>query len=210
MITILNLWKSFGQNEIFRDFSLRIMDGEFLVISGESGSGKTTLLNLIGGLEKPDKGEIRIGENDLNTLNQRRRFFRYEVGFLFQNFALVEGKSIHQNLMLIPRDARSEMTEDEALQKVGLFNKKNEKVYCLSGGEQQRVALARLMMKKCSVILADEPTGSLDAKNADIVMHILHELNHKGKTVVMVTHSEEIQKREKKVLLLHKAVGICA
>ena len=107
------------------------------------------------------------------------------VGFLFQNFALLEGRTVAQNLQIIQKKSRTETSIEEALAAVGLTKKMNTKVYKLSGGEQQRVALARLMLKKCDVILADEPTGSLDEENADMVMNILHLLNQTGKTVVL-------------------------
>ena len=110
------------------------------------------------------------------------------MAFLFQNFALIERKTVKQNLTIIRKGARTEVTIEEALRKVGLEDKENCKVYKLSGGEQQRVALARVMMKKSKMILADEPTGSLDVENADLVMDVLRELVDHGKTVIMVTH----------------------
>ena len=112
--------------------------------------------------------------------------------FLFQNFALLENKTVKENLSLIKKSSRTKVSLKEALNRVGLSKEVNKKVYQLSGGEQQRVALARLMMKKCSVVLADEPTGSLDKKNRDIVMRLLHELNEEGKTVIIVTHDQGI------------------
>ena len=125
-----------------------------------------------------------------------------KVGFLFQNFALIENKTVLQNLELVKKDARTDCSIDNALECVGLLSKKSNKVYTLSGGEQQRLALARLFLKKCDIILADEPTGSLDRKNADIVLNLLLELNAKGKTVLLVTHDERIKKAGKRVVEL--------
>ena len=133
---------------------------------------------------------------------KKQKYFKEVVGFLFQNFALLENKTVKENLEIIKKSGRTDILINEALEKVGLQKVINKKVYQLSGGEQQRVALARLMLKKCSIVLADEPTGSLDKKNSEIVMNILHELSEQGKTVIVVTHSEEIVAQEKHVLYL--------
>ena len=121
---------------------------------------------------------------------------------MFQNFALLEDETVLENLNLVQKHARAAISAEQALEKVGLLEKKDAKVYQLSGGEQQRVALARLMYKQCSIILADEPTGSLDAENARVVLQILHRLNDQGKTIVLVTHSEKIMETEQNVLRL--------
>jgi putative ABC transport system ATP-binding protein len=179
-----------------------IQDGEFVVFCGESGCGKSTLLNMIGCLEKPDSGSIIIDDIDIWNYKNKRELFSCKYGFLFQNFALLEGKTVVQNLQIIQKKARSDTTVDEALARVGLQDKKDTRVYKLSGGEQQRLALARLMLKKCDIILADEPTGSLDEQNADLVMNILHSINQSGKTVILVTHSSKIIESEKRVIKL--------
>ena len=173
-----------------------------MVISGDSGSGKSTLLNMIGGIEKPDRGSIIVEGVDITSLKKKNGFFADIVGFLFQNFALLENKTVKENLALIKRSSRTDVSLAEALERVGLLKELNKKVYQLSGGEQQRVALARLMLKKCSVVLADEPTGSLDKKNKDIVMKVLHELNDEGKTVIIVTHDQSIIENEDYVVKL--------
>lgn len=200
MIKISGLNKAFDDKVIFRDFNLEIPDGSFVAISGDSGSGKSTLLNMIGGIEKADSGSIFVDGTDIVTLKNKNNFFADTVGFLFQNFALLENKTVKENLELIKKSSRTNVTLDEALDRVGLSKEVNKKVYKLSGGEQQRVALARLMMKKCSVVLADEPTGSLDNKNKDIVMKLLHELNDEGKTVIIVTHDQSIIEAEANVV----------
>lgn len=202
MIVIENLSKSFEDKVIFKDYNMQITDGEFVVFAGNSGCGKTTLLNMIGGLEPPDKGTILVDGIDIHKRINTRTYFMYKVGFLFQNFALLENKTVRQNLELIQKKARTNFTVEEVLDHVGLRDKADVKVYKLSGGEQQRIALARLMLKKCDIILADEPTGSLDEKNADTVMDILHQLNNQGKTIIVVTHSNKIINSEKRVIRL--------
>ena len=188
MITIENLCKAYNDKILFKNFHLEIPDSSFLVISGESGCGKSTLLNMIGGIETPDKGSIIVNGFDVAKKGKKQKYFKEVVGFLFQNFALLENKTVKENLEIIKKSGRTDISINEALEKVGLQKVINKKVYQLSGGEQQRVALARLMLKKCSIVLADEPTGSLDKKNSEIVMNILHELSEQGKTVIVVLH----------------------
>lgn len=202
MIEIKNLHKSFGEEKIFDDFSLTISQGEFVTVAGASGTGKTTLLNIIGALENYDEGEVLFKGKRIKTSKEKRLFWLNEAGFLFQNFALIENKTVKENLEIIKPSVMSDVSIDEALNKVGLLNKKDKKVFTLSGGEQQRIAIARLFLKKCNLILADEPTGSLDRKNADIVMELIRDLNKQGKTVVLVTHDERIINSAERVIRL--------
>lgn len=202
MIEIQNIRKSFGDNVLFNNYSLYIKKGEFVIISGESGSGKTTLLNMIGALEKVDSGKILVNGIDIARRKNQLRYYRDTVGFLFQNFVLLEDKTVFQNLNIIQKQSQSGITIEDALQKVGLEDKIDSKVYTLSGGEQQRVALARLIIKKCSLILADEPTGSLDRKNGEKVISILEQMKEEGRTVVLVTHNDELKKRGGRIVEL--------
>lgn len=195
MIQISNLSKAFADHVLFDSFSLTVNSGEFVILSGASGSGKTTLLNIIGALEKFDSGSVMIDGIDINNPKTHRQYFSDKVGFLFQNFVLIEDKTVRQNLAMIRKSNASGVSIEDALSRVGLADKIDSKVYTLSGGEQQRVALARLMIKKCDLILADEPTGSLDKKNAERVLRILSDLNKLGKTIILVTHDEEIKNR---------------
>ncbi len=200
MIEINNISKAFEDKKIFENFSEKIEKGEFIIFSGESGCGKTTLLNMIGGIEKIDKGTITVDGIDISQRKNKLSYFQNKVGFLFQNFALVDEKTVEQNLSIV----RGAQTTDilKVLERVGLKGYEDKKVYKLSGGEQQRVALARLMLKSCDLILADEPTGSLDKKNAMLVMDILKELNKENKTIILVTHDEEIKKMGTRTITL--------
>ena len=202
MIEISNINKQFFNKKIFTDFSLKIEDGEFVVFAGNSGCGKTTLLNMIGGLEKPDSGSIIVDGQDIYKRKKKEEYYLNKIGFLFQNFALIESATIRENLEIVQKNGRSGITVEEVLSEVGLLQDIDTEVYKLSGGEQQRVALARLMFKKCDIILADEPTGSLDVENANMVIKFLHKLNKSGKTVILVTHDEKIIKNERRVVQL--------
>lgn len=201
-ITIKELTKSFDGRNLFEDFSLEIDSGEFVVITGESGCGKTTLLNMIGGLEPVSSGSITADGMEITARKNLQRYYRDTVGFVFQNFALVEQKTVKENLEMIHKKGKTALTMEEALESVGLAHTLHRKVYALSGGEQQRIALARLRLKNCRLILADEPTGSLDRKNGRIVMDILHSFHKDGKTVIMVTHDESLIRPTDRVIRL--------
>ncbi len=194
MIELKNVRKSFGERVLFENLNLKISDGDFAVLIGASGCGKTTLLDIIAGIEPIDSGEVLV--DGVNILKRRNRlaYYQTKLGMCFQNFALIENMTVRKNLELVQKKSRSDMSLDDALRRVGMTDYLDKKVCTLSGGEQQRIALARLMVKKCSIVLADEPTGSLDADNAAKVMAILSDLNAMGKTVVMVTHDTKYQK----------------
>lgn len=201
-VEIKNVSKHFGEKRLFDNFSCDIEQGDFVVITGASGCGKTTLLNMIGGLEPVTSGKISVAGLEITNQKNLQIYYRDVVGFVFQNFALVEQKTVEENLKMIHQKGQTEVSVQEALQSVGMEKTLKQKVYSLSGGEQQRIALARLRLKNCQLILADEPTGSLDRKNGQLVMEILHELNAEGKTVIMVTHDESlIQDTDKRISL---------
>lgn len=189
--------KSFGNKVIFEDYSLQISEGEFVCITGESGKGKTTLINIIGMLEYPDSGDVFLFDEKNPQLNSRkgREILRHKLAYVFQNYGLVEDKTVKYNLDISLEFSKNKGSEclKNALESVGL----NEsflkmKVYELSGGEQQRVALAKLFLRDYSLILADEPTGSLDDENRDNIMKIFKSLNEQGKTIILVTHDKEV------------------
>lgn len=204
-IQIEQMCKKFGDKLLFDHLHVAVNQGEFVVITGESGCGKTTLLNIIGGLEAADSGVVFVDGIDLMKTKNLMGYYRDVVGFVFQNFALVEQKTVEQNLLMVHAKGRSATSIGEALQSVGMQHALKQKVYSLSGGEQQRIALARLRLKNCKLILADEPTGSLDRKNGQIVMDLLHQLNAEGKTVLMVTHDESLIRENDRVIRLEKA-----
>ena len=191
MIEVRNLCKKYDDDIIFDNLSFKVNEGEFLVISGPSGSGKTTLLNILGTIEKFDSGDVRILNKDIKNKKNRSFLLQNVIGFLFQNFALVDDKTVEENLKLVKKNVRSQISIEKALDMVNLSNKLKTKIYKLSGGEAQRVAIARLLVKKCQLILCDEPTGSLDRKNADEIVDIIKKLNYEAKTIVMVTHDEK-------------------
>lgn len=192
-IIVENLNKKYEDKVIFSKFNMQVDDGEMVAIMGDSGKGKTTLLNIISGLEKADSGNIIINgvSNPYEDKKQRIELYRNEIGFLLQNYALISEATVSENvdiaLKYVSRFDRRARKE-KALKRVGLEDKIREKVYKLSGGEQQRVALARIMVKDSSIILADEPTGALDPTNRTEVISILKEFRVNGKSVVIVTH----------------------
>lgn len=196
-IELRNINKTYGKRKIINNFSLNIYNNEMIAIVGKSGSGKTTLLNIIGLLDYDYDGEILINE-EIVTSNEKitQNYHRSDIGFLFQNFALIENWTIKENLDVAKKYAEKVYTDEnykQILDKVGLgYCDLNQKVYELSGGEQQRVAIARLLVKPCTIVLADEPTGSLDSNNQDVIVSLLTELKNDGKTIIIVTHDLEL------------------
>jgi len=191
MIVADRITKAFGPNPLWSGLSFSVERGEMLALTGPSGAGKSTLLNCLGLLERVDSGTIRVGGRSVTNLQAagRRRFRRDTLGYLFQNYALIENASVDANLAVAGR--REAFAA--ALRAVGLEGRGPEPVYQLSGGEQQRLAVARLLVKKPTVVLADEPTAALDTDNTDLVLTLLRELAEGGCTVVVATHSKEVE-----------------
>lgn len=194
-IILSNIHKKFGNKTLFRDFSLKIERGEFLAIMGESGAGKTTLLNMMGLLERPDSGVVTIcgQKNPAFSSHAAVELRRHHISYLFQNYGLIDTENVESNMRTATHFKQVSRKKERrliaaALEQVGLQGYEQRKVYTLSGGEQQRVALAKVIAKSPQIIFADEPTGSLDERNRSYVMEILKELNHRGKTIVVVTH----------------------
>ena len=209
IIKLDNVTKAYGSNTILENFNMEVFPGEFVAITGKSGSGKSTLLNILGMLEPFDAGRYTILgiENPQSDSKESVRLLRSKISYLFQNFALVNERSVAYNLEIALRFAgvsRAKKKEliAQALQRVGLVGFEKKKVYQLSGGEQQRVALARIILKPSEIILADEPTGSLDLGNRDKVMEILAQLNQEGRTVIVVTQDPNVEKCAKRVIRL--------
>lgn len=195
-IELKNIEKSYGKKIVLKNFNLSVERGEFVGIQGESGKGKSTLLNIIGLLE-PCEGEIWLNGHQVSSKDYRKlsRDFKLKIGYLFQNFALIDDVSVYENLNIVQSPGnKSEKRQKmiEALRRVGFEEEiLKQKIYELSGGEQQRIAVARIMLYDSDIILADEPTGSLDRKNKEIVMRLLKELQKENKTILMVSHDDE-------------------
>lgn len=193
-IILEDVSKQFNGDYIFRNINLEIKKNEMVALIGESGCGKTTLLNLIGMLDSDYSGSIMVQGKDIKFEN-RTKFFRNKLGYLFQNFALIDNITVSENLdisLKFTDTSDKENAKLNALSKVNLRNKLNKKIYTLSGGEQQRVSIARLLLKQCEIILADEPTGSLDKDNKLFILKLLKDLQKTGKTIVIVTHDKEV------------------
>lgn len=194
MITLKNLSKSFGRRVLWDDLDLAVEPGRMLALVGASGSGKTTLLNCMGLLQRPSHGHILFDGRDVTRLGPgaQRRFRRDHLGYLFQNYALIENATVKANLD-IARRRGSKSDHAGALERVGLAGREAERVHYLSGGEQQRVALARLMVKRPSLVLADEPTGALDDGNGTMVVDVLRQMSREGCAVVIATHNDGVR-----------------
>ncbi len=184
--------KSYQDNIIFDKFNFEVEENTFNVVMGVSGSGKSTLLNIIGLLDKADSGDVILfGEKNIKPFSRKaEKMLREKIGYLFQNFALVENETVEYNLKLALDNIKADKKEKikEVLKEVQLEGYENKKIYKCSGGEQQRVAIARLLLKQCDLILADEPTGSLDESNREIIIKLLKRMQDSGKTIVVVSH----------------------
>ncbi len=198
-VKIRNLSKSYGGKPIFKQFNLDLDEGDMVAITGPSGTGKSTLLNILGTLEPFDSGTICLFGEELPKVNSRKanEFLRNKISYLFQNFALVDDWTVKQNLEIVFNHQKLNKEEkrrkiEEALKIVGLEGYENNKIYTLSGGEQQRVSIARILLKPGELILADEPTGSLDPQNKELVIKLLKQINSLGKTILIVTHDSEV------------------
>ena len=217
MIRIKNLHKSYkmGSNSlhVLKGIDFNVKEGELVAIMGSSGSGKSTLLNIIGMLDNYDNGSYELDNilikdlDETKAANYRNKF----LGFVFQSFNLINYKSAVENVVLplyyqgIKRKEREKIAL-EYLDNVGLKNWASHLPSELSGGQKQRVAIARAMVSKPKVLLADEPTGALDSKTSSEVMSLIQEINNSGKTILVVTHEEDIAKMCKRIVRLKDGV----
>ena len=208
-----NITKTYkvGDNEIHAvdDISLKIHEGEYIAIVGKSGSGKSTLMHLIGLLDTPTSGQVLLHGKDVSKLDEAKlaRIRNKEIGFVFQSFNLLQRTTAIENVELplkygdIPKKEWKTRAED-MLKLVDLIDRKNNKSNELSGGQKQRVAIARALVNEPSIILADEPTGNLDTKTGESIIRLFEKLNKQGKTIVLVTHDEDLAKHAKRQIVI--------
>jgi putative ABC transport system ATP-binding protein len=214
LVLLKGICKSFREGErertVFRDASLAIAPGEWVFLLGRSGTGKSTLLNLISGIDLPDSGEVIVDGKALNRLGERDRtlFRRNSIGFVFQFYNLIPTLTVEENVLL-PLELTGPLTPalrhraGELLEQVGLAERAGSYPDRLSGGEQQRVAVARALVHRPKLVLADEPTGNLDAETGRQVLDLFQRLlRPSGATVVMVTHSQEVAQLADRLLTI--------
>lgn len=210
MVVKLNgINKSFDDLPVLKNLTLKIDKGEMVAIVGHSGSGKSTLLNIMGLLEKKTSGDLEVlGNLNVKPFSRKGiKLLRNHIGFLFQNYALLDDKTVEYNLAIAVDKGFCRVSVDDinkSLKIVGLEGFNNKNIYQCSGGEQQRVAIARLLLKKSSLIFADEPTGSLDEDNRNSIVELLKNLNQEGKTIVVVTHDPYVASQCHRVINLDR------
>jgi putative ABC transport system ATP-binding protein len=208
-----NLIKQYGIGDAsvvaVREISFEIKAGEFIAVMGESGSGKSTLLSIVGALNRPTRGKLLVDGIDVYALGHDARadFRRQSLGFVFQNFHLIPYLTLAENVMLplatlkTGKKKKRAMAE-EALARVGLSGKADRLPNQISGGEQERVAIARAIVNRPPILLADEPTGNLDSRTGTEIMNLLRALHEDGATIIMVTHNMEYAHRAERLLKL--------
>ena len=213
MIKINNLNKVFRTDEVetlaLNNVSFEIKKGEFVAVMGPSGCGKSTLLNILGLLDNPTTGEYYFLEQEISKFNERQKasLRKQNIGFVFQNFNLIDKLTVFENveLPLIYLDFSAKERKkrvEEVLEQMNILHRKKHFPVQLSGGQQQRVAVSRAIVTNPSLILADEPTGNLDSTNGEDVMNMLSELNKKGATIIIVTHSQRDAEYSRRIIHL--------
>ncbi|MFC1535181.1 ABC transporter ATP-binding protein [Thermodesulfobacteriota bacterium] len=206
-----NLVKEYGRNEstfiAVKGMSFEIEQGEFVAVMGESGSGKSTLLSIMGALNTPTGGIYEVDDIDVYSLgqDQRAEFRREFLGFIFQSFYLIPYLTVLENIMFPLATLKMKGSEkrdmaEYALEQVGLNGKEDRLPGEISGGEQERVAIARAVVNEPTILLADEPTGNLDTRNSRVIMDLFQTMNRNGITIVMVTHSRECALNARRIL----------
>ena len=199
MLELRNVSKSYGDNDVLKAVNFVARKGDFITITGRSGSGKSTLLNIISGIERPSKGDVIINgfNNPKPNSCKMQRIIRDHINYMFQNFALIENDTVIGNLMLALTYSKKTKQEKRkeimrVLNAVELCGAEDRKIYTLSWGEQQRVAMARVLLSPKDILLAYEPTGSLDDENKYRVIQFLNEVSQSGVIVVVVTHDRVV------------------
>ncbi len=205
MIRFTHVYKTYpGPVHALRDIDLKISKGEFVFLTGSSGAGKTTLFRMISAFDRASSGDVHVSGYDLSTIRSNEvPYFRRKIGVIFQDFRLLKGRSVFENVAL-PLEVRGERSSyiqkrvDEVLDQVGLSYKRSQYPEQVSGGEQQRVAIARALVHQPGILIADEPTGNLDARLSEEIMDLLEKVNAQGTTVFVATHDLEMVKRRSK------------
>lgn len=210
LIKINNLNKEFGKVKALNNINLSVYEGEWLAIMGPSGSGKSTLLNILSLMDTPSSGEYILDNENLEQMDEEQKITlrREKIGLVFQQFHLIPYLNALENVML-SQYYHSSVDEEDAkmvLEKVGLSHRLTHLPSQLSGGEQQRVCIARALINNPELLLADEPTGNLDEANEQIVLQTLQKLKNEGKTIVLITHNPDLAKFADRTLVLQHGV----
>lgn len=201
------------KSDVLRGVNFRVEQGEYVAIMGKSGSGKSTLLNLLGTLDILDSGEYELAGKSVHKMSRGRRaaLRNKEIGFVFQHFQLIPNLSVYQNVLLPLTYGRKRLGKKksrvlELLDEVGILDKKGQKPDRLSGGEKQRVAIARALVNEPGLILADEPTGSLDEETTESILSLFDKVHKNGATIIVITHDLEVAERADRILRLQNGV----
>lgn len=209
MIIFDKVHKSYGNRKVLNNVSLKVEPKEFVSLIGPSGAGKSTLIYALIGAEKVDKGKVHVDDYHVNVMSERAlQMYRRKLGIVFQDYKLLQRKSVFENVAfaLEATGASKEHVEtrvDDVLNLVGLLDMKNHFPYQLSGGEQQKTAIARALIHNPKLLIADEPTGNLDPKSAKDILNLLKKINDRGATVLLATHNSGlVDKLQKRVVRL--------
>ena len=206
VIQTVHLYKRFGDITALDDVNITVARGEFVAIMGSSGSGKTTLMNILTCLDTPSEGQVLLNGTDAAALDEeaRRTFRARTIGLVFQQFHLLPYLTACENVMLAQyyHSVTDKAAALAALERVGLGHRSSHLPKQLSGGEQQRVCIARALINEPEILFADEPTGNLDAENERIVLNIFAELHAQGRTIVMVTHNPDLGQQSDRIIQL--------
>lgn len=208
-LEINDLCKGFGEAdsrvEVLKDISFGVEKGEICVMLGPSGSGKSTLLNIVGGIESADSGSVRVGEDELEAMNEKKLsgYRRKHLGYIFQSYNLIGNLTVKENIEVGGYLTDDPLPLDDLVKKLGLWDHKDKVPNQISGGQQQRTAIGRAMIKNPDILLCDEPTGSLDYSTSKEILKLIEEVNTEyGNTVVMVTHNDAIKNMADRVIRL--------
>jgi putative ABC transport system ATP-binding protein len=211
MIKLRDVYKYYGDHIVLKGINLEVQKGEFISVMGSSGSGKSTLLNLIGGMDRPENGTITVNGEDISGYPDEKLtlYRRTRIGFIFQFFNLLPNITVFENILmpLLLNGREDEDTVRMYIKRIGLQGRENSYPYQLSGGEQQRVSIARALVHNPDIILADEPTGSLDSETGRNIMDLILQFREEtGKTIILVTHESYIAEYAQRLVRIKDGV----